>query len=61
MVWLSLLPQDTEQHVNWATWLTKQLQYTIIVIVCSPGCDVMNFEFNFIFLIKLLIFYMTKK
>ena len=24
-----------------------------IAIVCYPGCDVMNFEANFIFLIKL--------
>ena len=31
-----------------------------IAIVCFPGCDVINFETNFIFLIKQL-FWMAKK
>ena len=31
-----------------------------IAIVCQPGCDVMNFEINFIFLLK-PFFNMTKK
>ena len=31
-----------------------------IAIVCSPGCEVGNFEIDFIFLIK-SFFYMTKK
>ena len=31
-----------------------------IAIVCLPGCDVINFEINLIFLIK-QFFYMTKK
>ena len=31
-----------------------------IVIVCQPGCDVINFEINLMLLIELL-FYMTKK
>ena len=31
-----------------------------IVIVCFPGCDVMNFKINLSFLIK-LFFYVTKK
>ena len=31
-----------------------------IAIICKSGCDVMNFEVNFIFLIKLFS-YMTKK
>ena len=30
-----------------------------IAIVCLPGCDVVNFEIKFIFLIK-RFFYMTK-
>ena len=31
-----------------------------IAIVCFPGCEVINFEINFIFLIK-LFFYITRK
>ena len=31
-----------------------------IAIICFPGCDVVNFEINLIFLIK-IFFYMTKK
>ena len=31
-----------------------------IVIVCLPGCDVMNFEIKLIFLIKPFFVYMTK-
>ena len=31
-----------------------------VVIVCNTDCDIMNFETNLIFLIK-LFFYMTKK
>ena len=31
-----------------------------IAIACFPGCDVMNFGFDLIFLIN-LFFYMTKK
>ena len=30
-----------------------------IALVCQPGCDVMNFEINLIFLFKPLL-YMTK-
>ena len=31
-----------------------------IINLCQPGCDVINFEINLIFLIK-LFFYMNKK
>ena len=48
-------------HINWwnfIPWLPLFLQILgsmHIAIVCFPGCDVINFEINFIF------FYMTKK
>ena len=43
----------------WLPLLLEILGNKCIVIVCSPGCDVVHFEINFIFLIK-PFFYMTK-
>ena len=40
--------------------LLEMLGSICITIVCEPGCDVINFEINLAFLIK-LFFYMTKK
>ena len=40
--------------------LPKILGNMSIVIVCLPGCDVMNFEINLIFLIKTFFLYDQK-
>ena len=53
------------KFVNWSNfivWLPLLLEILAnmcIAIVCFPGCDVINFEVNLIFLIK-PFFYMTK-
>ena len=46
--------------VVWLPFLLEILGNMCIAFVCLPGCDVINFEVNFIFLIK-PFFYMTKK
>ena len=38
--------------VVWLSILCKVLGNICIAIACKPGCDVMNFEVNLIFLIK---------
>ena len=53
-------------YVNWTnfiTWLLLLLEILgnkCIAIVCFPGCDVINFQTNLIFLIE-PFFYMIKK
>ena len=44
----------------WLTLVLAILGNMCIAIVCFLGCDVINFEINFIFLVK-PFFYMTKK
>ena len=42
--------------LNWIFWLpllSKILGNMCIAIVCYPGCEIINFEINLIFLIKL--------
>ena len=46
--------------IIWMPLLLEILGSMCIVIVFLPDCDVINFEINFIFLIK-PFFYMTKK
>ena len=49
---------------NFIAWLPLFLEILGNVctgIVCQPGCDVMDFEINLIFLIKSFFFYMTTK
>ena len=46
--------------VVWLSLLLEMLGNMCIAIVCFPGCDVINFGINYIFLIK-PFFYMTKK
>ena len=43
----------------WLSFLPEKLGNMCIAIIFFPGCDVINFEISFIFLMKLLIF-MTK-
>ena len=40
--------------IFWLPLLFKVLGNMCVAIVCFPGCDVINFEINLIFLIKLL-------
>ena len=40
--------------------IRKMLGNMCIAIVCQPGCDVINFKIDLIFLIDLFL-YMTKK
>ena len=44
----------------WLFLILEILGNMRIAIVCIPGCDVINFEINLVFLIK-PFFYMTKK
>ena len=46
--------------IVWLPLLLKVLDNMCITIVCLPGCDVIKFEINLIFLIMSLC-YMTKK
>ena len=46
--------------ISWLPLFREILGNIYIVIVCETGCDVINFEINFIFLIK-PFFHMTKK
>ena len=52
--------------INWPifiVWLPLHIEILgnmCIAIVCFPGCDIMNFEINLIFLMK-PFFYMTEK
>ena len=39
-------------QVSWLPLLCAILGNVCITIACKPGCDVMNFEVNLIFLIK---------
>ena len=38
--------------IAWLSLLLKIFGNTCITIVCLPGCDIINFEINLIFLIK---------
>ena len=46
--------------IAWLSLFLKIFGNTCITIVCLPGCDVINFEINLIFLIKPFC-YKTKK
>ena len=66
-VWLFKKNVSHVIFFNWSSfivWLPSLLEILCICIlqlfVCFPGCDVVNFEVNFIFLIK-PFFCMTKK
>ena len=46
--------------IVWLPLIRGMLDNICVLIVCQPGCDVISFEINLIFLIR-LFFYMTKK
>ena len=50
------------QNIAWLPWLLVEILVNMcIVIICFPGCDVINFEINHILLIKPFLFlYMSK-
>ena len=51
-IFLLLYSSNWPNFIVWLSLLSELLVNMCIVIVCKPGCDVMNFEVNFIFLIK---------
>ena len=57
---LMLYSINWSNFIIWLPLLLEILGNKCIAIVCFPGCDVINFENNLIFLIK-PFFYITKK
>ena len=49
-----------QNFIAWLPLLLEVLGNMSIAIICFPGCDVINFEINIIFLIK-PVFYLTRK
>ena len=51
--------------INWTNFLVRlpllleTLGHVFVTIICFPGCDIINFEINLVFLIK-PFFYMTE-
>ena len=57
---LMLYSINCPNFIVWLPLLLEILGNMCITIVCLPGCDVINFEINLVFLIKAFC-YMTKK
>ena len=51
-IFILLYSINWRSFIVWLSLLREILGNMCIVIVCWPGCDVMNFEVNFIFLFK---------
>ena len=51
-MFLMLYSINWSNFIVWLPLLLEKLGNTCIKIFCSPGCDVMDFEINFIFLIE---------
>ena len=51
-IFLLLYSINLPNFIVWLPLLCETLSNMCIAIVCKPGCDVMNFEVNLIFLIK---------
>ena len=47
-----MLYSKWRNFIDWLSLLLEILGNMCIAVVCFPGCDVINFEINFIFLIK---------
>ena len=58
-MFLMLYSINRPNSIVWLPLLLEILGNMCIAIVCKPGCDVINFKINLIFLIK-PFFYMTK-
>ena len=61
--WNMFLMLDSVNWSNIIAWLPLLLRILVnlcVVIVCFPGCDVINFEINLIPLIK-LFWYIAEK
>ena len=59
-MFLMLYSINWPNFIVWLSLLLEILGNMCIAIVCWPGCDVINFKINLIFLIKPFL-YMTKK
>ena len=62
-IFLLLYSINETSFIVWLALLREILGNIFIAIVCKPGCDVMNFVVNLIFLINcysLIFSYMTK-
>ena len=59
-MFLMLYCINWENFIAWLPSLLEILDNMCIKVVCKPGCDVMQFQINLIFLIKPFR-YMTKK
>ena len=59
-MFLMLYSVNWPHFVAWLSLLLEMLGKLCIAIVCFPGCDVIRFEINLIFLIK-SFYYTTKK
>ena len=55
MIFLMLYSIDSSNLTVWLTLLPEIQDTTLIVIVCCTGCDVIGFEINLGFLIKLIL------
>ena len=58
-VFLMLYSINWLNFIVWLALILEMLGNMCITIFCFPGCDVINFEINFVFLIK-PFFYMPK-
>ena len=59
-MFLMLYSINTPNFIVWLPLLLEILGNVCIAIVCQPGCNVINFEIDLIFLIE-PFFYMTEK
>ena len=57
---LMLYSIDWPNLILWLPLILEMLVNMCIAIVCYPGCNVIDFQINLIFLIKPFL-YMTKK
>ena len=55
-IFLMLYSVNWPYFIVWLPLLLEILGSMCMAIICVPGCDVINFEINFIFLIKLFFY-----
>ena len=59
-IFLLLYSINWSNFIVWLPLICEMFSSMCFAIVCCPGCDVINFKINLVFLIE-LFFYMTKK
>ena len=57
---LMLYSNNCQNFITWLLLLLEILSNMCIAIVCWPGCDVMDFEINFIFVMKIFFLHDQK-